>query len=63
MGLFSGGRIIGRILASEIWRAYFRESLLLLLSFIFFIISLLFYFLYYLLRQAEAGETCYHLTG
>ena len=28
MGLYSGGRIIGRILASEIWGAFFREGLL-----------------------------------
>ena len=28
MGLYSGGLIIGRIFASEIWRAYFREGLL-----------------------------------
>ena len=26
MGLYSGGRIIGRIFASEIWGAYFREG-------------------------------------
>ena len=28
MGLYSGGLIIGRIFASEIWGAYFREGLL-----------------------------------
>ena len=28
MGLYTGGLIIGRILASEIWGAYFREGLL-----------------------------------
>ena len=28
MGLFSGGLVIGRIFASEIWGAYFREGLL-----------------------------------
>ena len=27
MGLCSGGLIIGRIIASEIWAAYFREGL------------------------------------
>ena len=27
MGLYSGGLIIGRIFASEIWGAYFREGL------------------------------------
>ena len=27
MGLYSGGLIIGRIFASEIWGAYFREDL------------------------------------
>ena len=29
MGLFSGGLIIGRIFASEIWGAYFQEGLFL----------------------------------
>ena len=29
MGLYLGGLIIGRILASEIWGAYFREGLFL----------------------------------
>ena len=29
MGLSSGGLIIGRIFASEIWGAYFREDLFL----------------------------------
>ena len=28
MGLYSGGFMIGRICASEIWGAYFREGLL-----------------------------------
>ena len=28
MALYSGGLIIGRIFVSEIWRAYFRESLI-----------------------------------
>ena len=28
MGLYSGGLIIRRIFASEIWGAYFREGLL-----------------------------------
>ena len=27
MGLYPGGLIIGRIFASEIWGAYFREGL------------------------------------
>ena len=27
IGLYSGGRISGRIFASEIWGAYFREGL------------------------------------
>ena len=36
MGLYSGGHIIGRIFASEILGAYFREGLLLSLSFFFF---------------------------
>ena len=37
MGLCSGGLIIGRIFASEIWWAYFREGLFiyLLISFFF----------------------------
>ena len=35
MGLYSGGLVIGRIFASEIWGAYFREGLLLLLFFFF----------------------------
>ena len=30
MGLYSGGLIIGRIFASEIWGAYFRDRLLFL---------------------------------
>ena len=29
MGLYSGGLIIGKIFASEIWGAYFREGLFL----------------------------------
>ena len=29
MGLYSGGLIIRRIFASEIWGAYFREGLIL----------------------------------
>ena len=29
MGLYSGGLTIGRIFASEIWGAYFREGLFL----------------------------------
>ena len=33
MGLYLGGLIIGRIVASEIWGAYFREGLLLLIFF------------------------------
>ena len=41
MGLYLGRLIIGRIFASEIWGAYFREGLLLLLLFIFY---LLFFF-------------------
>ena len=36
MGLYSGGLIIERIFASDIWGAYFRESLLLLLFIYFF---------------------------
>ena len=33
MGLYSGGLVIGRIFASEMWGAYFREGLLLFLFF------------------------------
>ena len=40
MGLYSGGLIIGRIFASEIWGAYFREGL-----FIYLFIYLIFFFL------------------
>ena len=29
MGLYTGGLLIGRIFASEIWEAYFREGLFL----------------------------------
>ena len=40
MGFYSGGLIIGRIFASEIWGAYFRDGL-----FIYsFIYLLLFFF-------------------
>ena len=34
MGLYSGGLIIERIFASEIWGAYFQEGLLFLLFFV-----------------------------
>ena len=36
MGLYSGGLIIGRIFASEIYGAYFREGLLILFYSFFF---------------------------
>ena len=36
MGLYSGGLIIGRIFASEIWGAYFREGLSFIYLFIYF---------------------------
>ena len=36
MGLYSGGLIIGRISASEIWGAYFSEGLFIFLFFYFF---------------------------
>ena len=37
MGLYiSGGLIIGRIFASEIWGAYFHEGLLFIYLFIYF---------------------------
>ena len=36
MGLFSGGLIIGRISASEIWGAYFSEGLFIYLFILFF---------------------------
>ena len=35
MGLYSGGLIIGRIFASEIWGAYFRGGLF--INFFFYI--------------------------
>ena len=35
MGLYSGGLIIGRIFASEIWGAYFRRGDLFIYLFIF----------------------------
>ena len=34
MGLYLGGLIIGKIFASEIWGAYFREGLLFLFFFL-----------------------------
>ena len=34
MGLYSGGLIIGRICASEIWGAYFQEGLFIYLFFL-----------------------------
>ena len=39
MGLYSGGLIIGKISASEIWGAYFREGL-----FIYLFVYFYFYF-------------------
>ena len=36
MGLYSGGLIIGRIFASEIWGAYFQEGLFFIFYFFFF---------------------------
>ena len=38
MGLYSGGLIIGRIFASEIWGAYFREGLFIYLFIYLFIL-------------------------
>ena len=39
MGLYSGGLIIGRIFASEIWQAYFRERLFYFNIYIFFFLG------------------------
>ena len=36
MGLYSGGPIIGRIFASEIWEDYFREVLFLFFIYLFY---------------------------
>ena len=47
MGLSSGGLIIGRIFASEIWRAYFREGLFLLFYYVFYFILFYFYFYFF----------------
>ena len=46
MGLYSRGLIIGRIFASEIWGAYFRQGLFIYL-FIYLIIYLLFIYLFF----------------
>ena len=43
MGLYSGGLIIGRIFASEIWGAYFREGLFCFL-FVLFCFCFCFFF-------------------
>ena len=43
MGLYSGGLIIGRIFASEIWEAYFREGLF--ISIFIFILIYIYFFL------------------
>ena len=50
MGLYSGGYSIGRIFASEIWRAYFREGLFLFL----------FYFLFFFFWAGGGGEGAYY---
>ena len=39
MGLYSGGLIIGRIFASEIWVGYFWEGLFLFINFFFFFLG------------------------
>ena len=39
MGLFSAGLLIGRILASEMWGAYFQEGLIFYLLLIFFFLG------------------------
>ena len=39
MGLYSGGFIIGRIFASEIWGAYLREGLFFIFYYIFFFLG------------------------
>ena len=56
MGLYSGGLIIGRIFASEIWGAYFPEGLFFIYFFIYLFIYIyificlfiyLFYFIFF----------------
>ena len=44
MGLYTGGLIIGRILAPEIWGSYFREGLFIYLLIYLFIYFILFIF-------------------
>ena len=48
MGLYSGGLIIGRIFASEIWGVYFREGLFIIYLFIYLFIFYLFIYLFFL---------------
>ena len=43
MGLYSGGLNIGRIFASEIWGAYFREGLRNYLFYLFFYLFIFFW--------------------
>ena len=54
IGLYSGGLIIGRIFAPEIWGAYFREGLFL---FIHLFIYLFYY--YYFGGGGLGGGACY----
>ena len=51
MGLYSGGLIIGRIFASEIWEAFFREGL-------FISIFILFYFILFFLEGGLIIDDC-----
>ena len=44
MGLYSGGIIIGRIFASEIWGAYFREGSFFIYLFVYFYLFIYFFF-------------------
>ena len=44
MGLYSGGLIIGRIFASEIWGAYFREGLFYFIIYLFIYLFNFFFF-------------------
>ena len=54
MGLYSGGLIIGRNFASEIWGAYFREGLFIYL-FIYLFTYLFIHFFYYIFFVGGGG--------
>ena len=60
MGLFLGGFIIGRIFASEIFGAYFREGLFICL-FIYLFIFIFYFFLGRVGLLSEFYGSLYHL--